>query len=206
LAQKDEEYKMGLNQADLAIPDGTGLILASWFLGNKLKQRITGVDFVWQLCGLAEKLDKSIYFLGGQNGAGQAAAEVLTKKFPRLKTFYGGDNLSPADFKIITDIKEKNPQILLVAFGHGQQEKWIINNLKQLSSVDVAMGVGGTFDFIGGKVKRAPLFLRRIGLEWLWRLILQPWRWQRILTATVKFSWLVVKEKTTNNKIPNSNQ
>ena len=192
-AQKDPEFKEVLNQADLSLPDGFGVILASWFLGNKLKSRITGVDFSWKLAELAENSGYSICLVGGEKNSGPKAVKVLKKKFPRLTVFTSGNNLKLNDPIIIKEINEFKPNILLVAFGFGRQEKWIANNLDKLPSADIAIGVGGTFDFISGRVRRAPKLMRRLGLEWLWRLVYQPWRWKRILTATCKFSYLVVK-------------
>jgi len=91
-------------------------------------------------------------------------------------------------------INRRQPDILFVALGHGRQEKWIARNLSKLSSVKLAMGVGGSFDYISGQVKRAPKFMRKLGLEWLYRLIKEPWRLPRILVAVIKFSWLVIKD------------
>ena len=92
-------------------------------------------------------------------------------------------------------IREEAPDILLIALGHGKQEKWIAAHLPELPSVKVAMGVGGAFDFIAGRVLRAPRILRRLGLEWLWRLILQPSRLPRIWRAVIKFPILVLRAK-----------
>lgn len=200
LAQTDEEFKKVLNQADLAIPDGIGLIFASWFLGNKLQQRITGVDFVWKIAELAEQANKSIYLLGGLEGVNQSVAVAIAEKFPKLKIYVGGDNARPADSELIKKINEIKPNILLVAFGFGRQEKWIAKNLAKTPSVDLAVGIGGALDFISGRVKRAPKIMRQLGLEWLWRFARQPWRWRRILTATCKFSWLVLKYKLDGKK------
>jgi N-acetylglucosaminyldiphosphoundecaprenol N-acetyl-beta-D-mannosaminyltransferase len=90
-------------------------------------------------------------------------------------------------------IESARPHILLVAFGAPAQDMWIATHLKSLPTVRIAMGVGGTFDFLAGDVRRAPLALRILGLEWLWRLILEPWRWKRIWTAVVTFPWLVLR-------------
>jgi len=193
----DEDFKRALNRAGLAIPDGTGLIFASIFLRKKLKARVTGVDFVWSLLAMAEKTNKSVYLLGGKPDVGRKAAEVILKRRPNLK-IVGVDDGGVVDPnketpKIIEAIVEAKPDILLVAFGHGKQEKWLMRNIEKLPGLKIGMGVGGTFDFIAGDVKRAPKIIRRLGLEWLWRFILEPWRWKRILIATCKFSYLVVK-------------
>lgn len=95
----------------------------------------------------------------------------------------------------IQQINQSKPDILFVAFGMGKQEKWIYENLSKMPSVKITMGVGGSFDFISGKIKRAPLFLRQLGLEWIYRLIQEPQRFGRIFNATVKFAYLVLKSK-----------
>ena len=101
----------------------------------------------------------------------------------------------------IQQVNQSHPDILFVAFGMGKQEKWIYENLNKMPNVKVAMGVGGSFDFISGKVKRAPLFLRRLGLEWMYRLIQEPRRFVRIFNATVKFCYLVIKIHVYDKKV-----
>ncbi len=207
-AQNDWYFKKVLNSSDLNISDGFGVSLVS--LG-KIK-RITGVDFVLKLCELAQKENKSIYLFGsGSKEVLTKTAENLKKNFPNLHL--AGFNPGPridlvmvedekkifaepeANDKAVHDIIMTAPDILLVAFGHNKQEKWIYENLKNLPSVKLAMGVGGTFDYISGMVERAPCFLRKIGLEWLYRLFRQPWRFDRIFKATVVFVTLVAYKK-----------
>lgn len=190
-AGKDEEFRKILNSADLALADGFGLILASRLSGNPLKQKITGVDFTPALCGLAENSGKSVFLLGGRKGVAEKTAQELKKRFPRLKiagTASGikADNFSPQNIRA---------DILFAAFGAPKQEKWIVSNFAvlQKNGVKIAIGVGGAFDVISGRLPRAPLFLRRIGLEWLWRLFLEPRRLKRIFSAVVIFSFVVIK-------------
>ncbi|MFA5358518.1 MAG: WecB/TagA/CpsF family glycosyltransferase [Patescibacteria group bacterium] len=199
-AQEDREFKKVLNYSDLTLIDGVGLVFALWFFGLRSPKRITGVDFTWKLIELAEKTDKIVYLLGGRNGVVDAAANVFKKRFPQAKIFFGGNSADPSDQRLITEINQARPQILFVAFGHGKQEKWIMNNFSKIPSVDVALGVGGTFDFISGRVARAPKIIRKLGLEWFWRLVRQPWRVGRIINATCKFSYLIVKSKISKGK------
>jgi N-acetylglucosaminyldiphosphoundecaprenol N-acetyl-beta-D-mannosaminyltransferase len=198
-AQKDEIFRNILNNAVIAIPDGFGLMLASKFLKRPLGQRITGVDFIWQVAGMAEQKKYSIYLYGAKKGIAKKTAEKLKNEFPNIKIVGAesgyGENGELSDAQVAEDIKQKSPDILLVALGAPKQEKWIAEHLPNLPGVKVAMGVGGAFDYISGSVKRAPVFIRKIGLEWLYRLIIQPWRIKRIFTATVYFSYLVVKGK-----------
>ena len=100
--------------------------------------------------------------------------------------------------KVIKKINKAKPKILLVGLGSPKQEKWIYENLAKIPSVKVAIGVGGAFDFISGRIKRAPEFLQKIGLEWLWRLVLQPWRIKRVSKGVIGLSWLVLKSKVRN--------
>ncbi|PIP17975.1 MAG: glycosyltransferase [Parcubacteria group bacterium CG_4_10_14_0_8_um_filter_35_7] len=208
-AQKDEEFRNILNKSDIAIPDGIGLVFASHFLGNPIPERVAGSDLVWKIAKLAEYKNCSLYLLGGKEGVAEEAARKLKEKYPNLKikgAESGGEveerKLKTQNEEMVKRINERQPDILLVAFGAPKQEKWIYYNLSKLSSVKVAIGVGGTFDFIAGRIKRAPMFLRKLGMEWLWRLFIEPKRINRILTATVRFGWKVLKWKIKKAKGP----
>ncbi len=208
-AQKDSYFKEILNKGDLNICDGKGIQLVS----KEKIERISGVDFLGDVCGLAEKENKSVYLLGsGSDEVLRDCQKNLQSQFPLLKIVGQNKgariqvNLDHKNFcvsyphpeeneKVIDDIIDTAPDILFVAFGHIKQEKWIYEFLPQLPSVKIAMGVGGSFDFVAGKVKRAPEFLRRIGLEWLWRLLLEPRRIKRIWKATVVFLFYVLKSR-----------
>lgn len=170
-----------------------------------IPERVTGTDLVYKISKLCEQINCSIFLLGAKEGIAKKASLKLKFLFPNLKiagTFAGKPNII-ADQKIQTIINRSRPDILFVAFGAPKQEKWIARNLSKLETVKIAMGVGGAFDFISGKIKRAPIQLRKIGLEWLWRLIHEPKRIGRIFNATCKFSWEVFKHKT--NKIMHAN-
>lgn len=200
-AHSDKLFKEILNYADLAVADGVGLVHAARWLGQKL-QRTTGVDLFWHLCELAQHEAAPIFLLGGDENVAEAAAAVLHKNFPRLLIVgaqSGGvvsdDGTETSDEQLILKINQAQPKLLFVAFGQPKQEKWIFSHLDQLASVKVAMGVGGSLDFISGNVTRAPEVLRSLGLEWLYRLFKEPWRWKRIYTAVVVFPFLVLKQK-----------
>lgn len=183
LAQKDEEFRKILNSSDLAIADGVGIIWASRRLKQPLKERVTGTDLINQLRVKSEKL--KVFLLGGRN----QVAERIASEWPEVAGF-------TEDIAVAVDlINQCQPDILLVALGAPRQEKWIAENLKKIPSVKVAVGVGGAFDMIAGRITRAPIFLRKIGLEWLWRFVLQPWRAGRILKAVVLFPWLVLNSR-----------
>ena len=218
LAQKNEFYREILNHAALALADGVGIIFAGMVLQKKSKvqgprskiniSRFTGIDFMCALCDEAAKNGWRVYLVGGVGETARMAAERLRTLFPGL-IIEGEEGIPRSgnfqfpisnfqthnDSKLINRINEFQPHFLFVALGQPKQEIWIAQNLSKMPSVRAAMGVGGAFDFISGRISRAPLIMRIIGLEWLWRLILQPQRLPRIFNATVGFAWLVVKER-----------
>ncbi len=192
-AQADLEFREILNRAALALPDGIGLLLAGRLFGVDFPERVSGVDFVWDLAKFAAEHHYTLYLAGGKPGVAKAATENIISRL-RNREIVVGWEVEPT----VEKIRTARPDILFVALGHGRQEKWIAQHLKELPSVKVAMGVGGAFDFISGRIVRAPRFLRLLGLEWLWRLIRQPWRITRIYNAVIRFPFLVVKEKITS--------
>jgi len=202
-AQKHSWFKKILNQADFAIPDGVGLIWAGKILGQPIKERISGTDLMEKLCREATKRSLSIYLIGGKPGVAKKALRVLKKRYPGLKGWAEtGPQISLDTSEVVLmdtsvsevkQINQKKPDLLFVAFGMGKQEKFIYDNWDRLN-VKLAMGVGGAFDYLSSQVPRAPNWVRKAGLEWLFRLIHQPWRWRRQLTL-LEFIWLVFKEK-----------
>jgi N-acetylglucosaminyldiphosphoundecaprenol N-acetyl-beta-D-mannosaminyltransferase len=186
IASSNSEYKKTLNQAKLALPDGIGVMLAGKLLGKPLRERIHGVDLVEMLCKEVSKKPITVGFLGAGPNVAVKTAECLREKYPDLKISF-----TETEWK--NEKKYPETDILFVAFGSPKQEIWIAENLNILPA-KVVVGVGGTFDFISGKVRRAPIFMRELGLEWLFRLIIQPWRIKRQLKL-IKFIGLVLKER-----------
>lgn len=192
-AHADQYFKKVLNSGDLNICDGFGLSL---FSGAK---RITGVDFMLEVCQMAEQTGRTVYLLGsGNQTVVQNTVKKILEKFPKLKIVGAdpGENMTEETGRgggMAEKVAESEAEILFVAFGMGKQEKWIYENLTKMPKIKIAMGVGGAFDYISGFVPRAPLFLRKIGLEWMYRLIRQPRRFCRILRATFSFTFLAIK-------------
>jgi N-acetylglucosaminyldiphosphoundecaprenol N-acetyl-beta-D-mannosaminyltransferase len=186
LANGDSNYKKVLNGAKVALPDGIGVVLAAKLLAIPLKERIHGVDLVENLCRVVAKQPITVGFIGAGPHVAELTAECLRRENPGLKVSFTEEEW---------DFAKKYPKtdILFVALGSPKQEFWIAENLAGLP-VKVAIGVGGAFDFISGKVKRAPVAVRKLGLEWLFRLIIQPWRIKRQLRL-VKFIFLVIRQK-----------
>ncbi|MFH1509054.1 MAG: WecB/TagA/CpsF family glycosyltransferase [bacterium] len=169
-------------------------------LQRYLPEQISGTDMVYDIAQIAKENDLSIFLLGSYNKTGERCAKKLQELYPDLKiagTHEG--NFSEVDDKNSRQIiNESGANILLVAYGHSRQEKWLARNLEKLPHVKMGIGVGGAFDYISGDIKRAPKFMRLLGLEWLFRMIIQPSRVFRIITATWTFPNMVVKWKLLN--------
>lgn len=193
-AQKNAAFRRVLLAASLAVPDGFGLILAARWQGAAFRGRVTGVQLTQQIVALAAARGYRVFLLGAAPGVAETTATVLQTRYPTLTIagcFAGAPHPRYEPFlrQIITAAR---PDILLVAYGHPRQDLWIARNQPFLQ-IPVAMGVGGVFDYLSGRVPLAPAWLRRLGLEWLYRLFHQPQRWRRILVAVPLFAWTVVR-------------
>lgn len=187
-AQKDEEFKDILNGADLAIPDGIGLKFAG------VKNRVSGVDLMEKLIAVSAKNGFVVSFLGGREGVAERMVERLRRLYQNISVAFASDGgFVDNNGNSNTKYKIPNTDILFVAFGPPKQEKWIAKNLKNLP-VNVVMGVGGAFDYLSGRTPRATVWMRNIGLEWLFRLINEPWRIKRQL-ALIKYLWLLTLQR-----------
>jgi len=198
-ARQDKEFTRILNGADLAVPDGAGLVWASRIWGTPLQERVAGTDLFLRLCEESMRRSGKVFLLEGPAGlcTAEAAARELKRRYPKIKIAgtLVADGSPENDAKTVQLINRSSSQpidLLFVAYGHGKQERWIKRNLSKLN-VKVAMGVGGAFDFVAGAQQRAPLLMRRLGLEWLYRMVRQPWRARRQL-ALLPFIFLTFKE------------
>lgn len=217
LANRSKIFAKTLGSADILVPDGVGLVFASRFLhkfdkSNEISERIAGIDLVVDLLKFAKQQKLKIMIIGGRDYEGREFKGRAVK----ILELSGEDNESEhaTDFlwwekgfldvsnptkgessELISDISRIKPDIVFVAFGAPYQERWITENLGSLNenNVSLAMAVGGTFDVLLGKVPRAPKMMQNLGLEWLYRLIEEPWRWRRQLRL-LEFMGLVIKE------------
>ena len=182
IAQRDTIFLTILKRADLCVPDGFGILWASRYLGASLPERVTGSDGVPLIARHAACEGWSIFLLGAAEGIGARAATILRERHPQLKIagIYAGSPAADEEDAIVERINGSGADILLVAYGAPMQDKWIARNLPRLD-VAMTMGVGGSLDFIAGAVPRAPQWMRTRGLEWLFRLLRQPWRLRRML-------------------------
>lgn len=194
-AQRDARFRSVLNAADLCVPDGVGLLWAARRLGYRLPERVTGSDLVPLTAARAAREGWRLFLLGAGPGVARRTADLLAQRNPGLAVV-GVAEGSPAEAEaegLIEIIRSAAPDVLFVAYGAPAQDLWIARYGPRLG-VPVMMGVGGAFDHIAGVRRRAPQWVQRIGLEWLFRLITQPWRWRRQL-ALPRFVWAVLRSR-----------
>lgn len=194
----DPDLRRILQEADMATADGMPLVLGARLLGVPLADRVTGADLVPALAERSAQQGYSIFLLGARPGVGARAAEILQELYPGLRI---AGAISPPnlpieqmDPAILDEIRAARPDILLVAFGNPKQEKWIRMYAHELT-VPVCIGVGGTFDMIAGVTRRAPAWMQRSGLEWLYRLAQEPRRlWRRYVHDMLYFGYFFVRQ------------
>lgn len=192
-----------LRRADLVTPDGMPIVWAGKLLGARLKERVSGADLVPRLAQRAAELQKSIYFLGGREDVGQKAADILVRRYPGLKiagvdspfVHIEGAALAQSeeqDRPVVDRINRSGADILLIGFGNPKQEIWFDRNRTRLK-VPVSIGIGGTYEFILGTVARAPLWMQKTGLEWVFRITQDPGRlWRRYFVGFFKFGLMIL--------------
>lgn len=182
IAQQNPAFYDVLQKADVCLADGAGILLAAKWLGQPLPQRVTGTDSLPKLAELAAQKGWRLFFLGAGPGVAELAAEKLRTTYPGVQISVNAGNPTPEEAEaIIEDINQRGADIVLVAYGAPMQDLWIDQYRGRLPQVKMAMGVGGAFDFVAGIVPRAPQWMQKLYLEWLFRLIRQPSRWKRML-------------------------
>jgi N-acetylglucosaminyldiphosphoundecaprenol N-acetyl-beta-D-mannosaminyltransferase len=229
MAAKNARYHAALNNADLAVPDGIGILWAAKFqslhannfvtiiwvwlktlaqivlspqsLRTVIKEQVSGSRLVWDIAQLSEEKGFRIALVGGHNNVAHDAAQKLAERFPRLQITMAVSD-QPFDQNMVSQISASNSDILLIAYQPPKQELWLAENIDQLN-VKFAVGLGGTFDYLAGKRAMAPSWVHYIGLEWLWRLVTQPWRAKRMWRAIVQFSFLTLKMRLQKNERTN---
>ncbi len=204
--QDDAHFREIYSQAFLVVPDGVPMLWAANFLETPLQGRVNGTDLFEKLCAIAASKNLKIFLLGGREGAADKAAAVLQSRHSGLKiagTYcppYGFESnlveLGQINDKILTAA----PHILFVGLGAPKQENWIYTNYQHLG-VPVSLGIGVSFELVSGMVQRAPVWMQRTGLEWLFRLIVEPQRlWKRYILGNPTFIWLILMQRFKNLK------
>lgn len=176
---EDADTMEVVRQADLTIPDGIGVVYASRILGTPLKQKVAGFDLAGALLPKLAQKGKRLYLLGGAPGVAEQAAVKMQQQYPGLIVCGTHDGYFKEDMPVIYEINESGADILYVCLGAPKQERWMVANRDQLH-VKAMLGLGGSLDVFAGNVKRAPDIFVKLGLEWFYRLVKEPWRYKRM--------------------------
>ena len=186
LAYGDARYRDVINAADLVVPDTIGIVLAAKMLGKPVPERVAGIELLEHVCAHAAASQYPVYFLGGEDGVAAAAANALAARHAGLRIAgYDHGYFNPESSREVSErIRASNARVILAGLGFPRQEYWIHDNIARLGPA-VCIGVGGSFDVISGRMSRAPLVVRRAGLEWLYRLATEPRRFRRQLALPV---------------------
>jgi N-acetylglucosaminyldiphosphoundecaprenol N-acetyl-beta-D-mannosaminyltransferase len=196
--KNDLQLRQSVNSCDVINADGQAVVWASRILGKPLKERVTGIDLMERLVAMAADKNYKIYFLGATGEIVGKVVETYSEKFGShiIAGFRDGYFSENEEAKVALEIASTGPNILFVAISSPKKELFLARNKHLLSSVNFIMGVGGSFDVISGKVKRAPIWMQRMGLEWFYRFIQEPKRmWRRYLLGNATFIGMVLHEK-----------
>jgi len=197
-AAHDESLRAELNNCTLAIADGAGVLLTAWLLGAPALARIPGVELAEAMCALAATHGYRVFLLGGQPGVAEEAASVLRRRYPALTVAGALHGYFTDEGSVTAQIRRSAPHILLVGLGFPRQERWIAAHRSHLG-VPVIMGVGGTFDVLAGRVRRAPKWVQNLGLEWVYRLVQEPRRW-RVAIGLPQLVYLALRQRVRHRR------
>ena len=192
-ALHDWQLREMLNGADLMLPDGAGVVLASKLLRTPVKQKVAGVDFAAGLLGILERNSQSLYLLGGKPGIGELAAQKMLEAHPQLRIAGIADGYFRDEASVIEKINASGADALFVCLGAPKQERFMVQHQQELH-VHLMAGLGGSLDAFAGTVQRAPAWMIRLNLEWLYRLIREPKRFRRMLRLP-KYLWAVMLKR-----------
>lgn len=204
-ARKDAKLAELLNRASLSLPDGAGVLRAAERMGTPLCERVAGIDFGAELLFRAERAGLRVFLLGGDENVAEKASENLLKKHPRLcicGTTWGYFNkIGEENTRVLSYIRACRPHILFVCMGFPIQERWVVENLHHLTDIRVIACLGGSLDVWAGNIRRAPVWMSRAGLEWLWRMLCQPKR-LAALPEILSFLWHVPQKEEFRGENP----
>ena len=197
IAARDAAYRSCLKASDWVCSDGIGMKIAGHILGRKIRDNVNGTDLFPRLCAELARSGHSVYLLGARRGVAAGAVQWASARYPglRIAGTRSGYFSSAEEPGVIESIRAARPDVLLVAMGAPRQEKWLHMHL-EATGATVGIGVGGLFDFYSGRIPRAPLWLRKLGGEWIYRLLQEPGRmWRRYLVGNFVFLSRIVAEK-----------
>lgn len=198
LLQKDLVLRESVNSADIINADGVAVVWAAKFLGKPLKERVAGIDLMTELIENAARNNQKIYLFGAKENVVSKLVEIYSNKYGKevIAGFRNGYFREDEESSIMQNIAASGANLLFVAISSPKKENLLYKYRETLKNINFIMGVGGSFDVLTGNVKRAPIWMQKIGMEWFYRLIQEPKRmWKRYLIGNPKFIFLVLKEK-----------
>ena len=204
IAGRDPDYLRIVQSADLVTPDGAGLVWAAGFLGVPLRERVSGVDLVEWLSKESAARGFSLFFFGAAPGVAEEAATRLAERYPgmRLAGAHHGFLQTPEEeARLLETIRSARPDVLLIAMGIPRQEKWIARH-KDALGARLSMGVGGSFDVFSGRVNRAPLWMQKRGLEWLYRLLQDPRKYSKVANLPIFLANVLLRRRLPSPEPP----
>jgi len=202
IAYRNQEYVKVLREADYCLADGIGLKIAGKIFGKNIRENVNGTDLFPYLCESLAETDRRVFLLGARPGVAEGVANWVREHFPSLQVCGSQHGYFSAqeEQEIIRQIRESGANLVLVAFGTPKQDLWIHEHMAEMGA-NVAIGVGGLFDFYSGRIPRAPLWVRKLGMEWAYRLIQEPGRlWKRYLIGNGLFLGRVIRQKIFSKK------
>jgi N-acetylglucosaminyldiphosphoundecaprenol N-acetyl-beta-D-mannosaminyltransferase len=202
VAQKDSQYADALKETDILLNDGIGLKIASFFTSVRFQENLNGTDLIPKIIALASQNGKNVFFFGGKPGIAKKAAKNVKSKFPdiNISGTHSGYFESNEERLLLQEIDSLKTDLLIVGMGVPKQEIWIKNNKKHLKNVKLIIAGGAIIDFLSEEIERAPLWMRKTGLEWVYRLILEPRRmWKRYLVGNLVFFYHILRLKLNFN-------
>ena len=199
--QTDLKLRQSVNSCDLINADGQAVVWASRILGQPLKERVAGIDLMENLVELAHKKNYKIFFFGAKEEVVSRVVNNYKIKYSKgiIAGYRNGYFKKEDELNIAKQISDSDADILFVAISSPTKENFLYDNKEALTGVNFIMGVGGSFDVVSGLVKRAPLWMQKIGMEWFYRFAQEPERmWKRYFIGNIKFIWLVIKSRLSN--------
>ncbi|HQZ33474.1 MAG TPA: WecB/TagA/CpsF family glycosyltransferase [Ilumatobacteraceae bacterium] len=194
MMSKDDRLKSVISACPIVNADGQSVVVASRLLRQRLPERVAGIDLFTELVARAASDGRSVYFLGARDEVLQEMTSRFLAQYPTLRIAGSRNGYWADDAEVVTEVRAAAPDLLFLAIPSPRKEFWLAEHMPAMG-VPFAMGVGGSFDVVAGKVKRAPVWVQRIGCEWVYRLVQEPRRmWKRYLVGNTSFIWLTLKE------------
>ncbi len=203
-AQKDTSLLAIINSSSLVLADGVGIVIASQILGSPIRERVAGIDIGELILGMANENKLRVFLLGGKETVAKMAGEKIKKRYPHI-TVCGAHHgyfqkEGEENDAVVKEIASASPDIIFVCFGFPAQERWIYENCVKIPSVTLSAGLGGALDVWSGNVRRSPKFLQKLGLEWLWRIIVQPKRIKVLFHIPIFFLKILRQKQLSKQK------